>query len=70
MQEKNLSEMMITIGQSARQAARVLALITNEIKNNALRAMAAAIRLHQASIQSANEKIYCKPKKKAYPLRL
>jgi glutamate-5-semialdehyde dehydrogenase len=55
MQSENIHDMMTTIGESARKAARVLALMTNEEKNTALRAMSEAIRHHQSQIQAANE---------------
>ncbi|MDR3478672.1 MAG: glutamate-5-semialdehyde dehydrogenase [Gammaproteobacteria bacterium] len=45
---------MLSIGQSAREASRLLAAATSETKNNALYAMAKAIRAQKAAILTAN----------------
>lgn len=47
---------MILIGESARQAARMLALATGEEKDKALRMMADSIRRHESEIISENQK--------------
>jgi glutamate-5-semialdehyde dehydrogenase len=50
----DLAQTMREIGVRARQAARTLALASTTQKNNALAAMAAAIRAEQATISAAN----------------
>ncbi len=50
----DLAQTMREIGVRARQAARTLALASTTQKNNALAAMAAAIRADQAAISAAN----------------
>ncbi|HRP97362.1 MAG TPA: glutamate-5-semialdehyde dehydrogenase [Rhodocyclaceae bacterium] len=45
---------MHTLGRQARAASRILAAASTEAKNNALRAMAAAIRARRAELLSAN----------------
>lgn len=47
---------MLSIGKSARKAARALALISSKEKNNALQLMATAIRQNKSAIQNANQK--------------
>ncbi|HWF02301.1 MAG TPA: aldehyde dehydrogenase family protein, partial [Candidatus Angelobacter sp.] len=51
-----IAEQIITIGKAARVAARDLALLATTVKNQALRAMAAAIRGQQETILAANQK--------------
>jgi len=53
--EKNLSNLMISIGKNARSAAHSLAMIPTKKKNQALIAMAAALRDHQPAILAANK---------------
>src|SRR5258705_204098 len=50
----DVAEVMRTLGRGARAAARVLALATPAQKNNALAAMAKAVRLQAAAILAAN----------------
>src|SRR5476649_2620202 len=50
-----MHKMMISIGESARAAARVIGLATSEVKNKALSAMAEAIYFNQSAIQNANK---------------
>jgi glutamate-5-semialdehyde dehydrogenase len=64
IQGKNIHELMISIGKDARDAARVLAITTAEIKNKAILAIAKAIRRNQAMIQNANEKDLAQAKQK------
>jgi glutamate-5-semialdehyde dehydrogenase len=53
--EHTLHELMLSIGQSARAASRLLASATSETKNNALIAMAHAIRKNETSLLNANK---------------
>ena len=64
IQGKNIHELMISIGKDARDAARILAITTAEIKNKAILAIAKAIRRNQAMIQNANEKDLVQAKQK------
>lgn len=50
-----LSNLMLQIGQNARSAAHTLALLSSEKKNQALLAMAIALRHHQSKILAANK---------------
>lgn len=50
------SELMLTLGRAARQAARILALAPTAQKNEALKAMAAKIRRSAADILSENRR--------------
>ncbi len=54
--DTNISNTMVSIGKAARLAAKVIALVPSDKKNNALHKMAEALRHHQSTILSANEK--------------
>jgi glutamate-5-semialdehyde dehydrogenase len=62
--EENISKLMLSIGKASREAASVLAMSTNEIKNKALHAAAQAIRRHQVFILDENQKDMTLAKKK------
>ena len=55
-QNKDLSALMNHLGQRAQKAARLLARLSSDQKNDALREMARQLRLHKASILKANHK--------------
>lgn len=65
--ERDIHETMISIGEAAREAATVLALISNETKNKALHAIASAIRHCQNSILNANQQDLTYAKQKNTP---
>jgi glutamate-5-semialdehyde dehydrogenase len=52
----SIQEQMQILGASARQAAQVLAVASTDLKNQSLRAMAAAIRQQATAIYQANQK--------------
>jgi len=54
--ENNIHEMMQALGQAARRASYILALTSNEKKNQTLKTMAATIRTAAAAIQEANDR--------------
>ena len=56
MATENLSDSMLTIAKASRDASAVLASCATETKNNALYAIAEAIRHQSAVIQTENEK--------------
>lgn len=58
---------IVSIGESARQAARALSLATTEEKNKALHLMASALRSHAQDILNANQKDMHLAKEKALP---
>ncbi|WP_317931285.1 glutamate-5-semialdehyde dehydrogenase [Halioxenophilus sp. WMMB6] len=51
----NIQEYMISLGQNARAAARVMACATTEQKNNALLAIAAELQQQRPALMAANE---------------
>lgn len=51
----SIHDTLIAIGQAARNASRVLALMTDHTKNIALQAIAKAIRIHESELLKANE---------------
>ena len=51
----DIAGMMDTMGRDARTAAQVLAQVSTEAKNDALRAAATAIRAHETELVAANE---------------
>ncbi|MCK4245021.1 MAG: glutamate-5-semialdehyde dehydrogenase [Candidatus Omnitrophica bacterium] len=57
---------MLNIAQQAKEASRKLAFISTSIKNNALMAMAAALRKEKGEILKANKKDLSKARHKGY----
>ncbi len=63
-QEKNISKLLLTMGEDAREASRKLALLSRQQKDEALCAMAKALRARAPEILAANERDLLETKQK------
>lgn len=66
--EKNIPDVLLSIGQAARAASRKLALLARDQKDEALHAMAAALRAHAVTILAANDQDVALARQKGLPL--